>query len=66
MKVDAAFDVLLTTYAKAENVRADPDSAYGALRACWGVIQWLRWSMRASLTCEQPRGRSVQGLTDPR
>lgn len=38
MKVDVAFDVLLTAYAKAENMHADPDTAYGALRSYWGVI----------------------------
>lgn len=38
MKVDVAFDVLLTAYAKAENMHRDPDTAYGPLRSYWGVI----------------------------
>ncbi|MFC4998547.1 ATP-binding protein [Dactylosporangium cerinum] len=38
MKVDVAFDVLFTAYAKAENMHQDPDGAYGELRSYWGVI----------------------------
>lgn len=37
-KLSVGIDLLLMAYAKAENMHADPDEAYGELRAHWGLF----------------------------
>jgi aryl-alcohol dehydrogenase-like predicted oxidoreductase len=37
-KLTVGFDLLLMAYAKAENMHADPEEAYGELRSHWGLF----------------------------
>ncbi|MES2096821.1 MAG: ATP-binding protein [Pseudomonadota bacterium] len=37
-RLSVGMDLLLMAYAKAENMHADPDDAYGELRAHWGLF----------------------------
>ncbi len=37
-KLETGIDLLLMAYAKAENMHADPEDAYGELRTYWGVF----------------------------
>lgn len=37
-KLDVGVDLLLMAYAKAENMHADPEDAYGDLRSHWGLF----------------------------
>ena len=37
-KLSVGMDLLLMAYAKAENMRSDPDEAYGELRSHWGLF----------------------------
>lgn len=37
-RLSVGIDLLLMAYAKAENMRADPDDAYGDLRTHWGLF----------------------------
>jgi hypothetical protein len=37
-QIDIGIDLLLMAYAKAENMHADPDDAYGDLRSHWGLF----------------------------